>query len=52
MFRQKSLQDCNGVAAVSASEDGIINISKHVDSIVYPLMFQFGESAWSPYMKS
>ena len=30
----------------------IPNISKHVDPMVYPLMFPFGESGWSPYMKS
>ena len=43
---------CNGVAAVFIGEDGILNMSKHVDPMVYPLMFPFGESAWSPYMKS
>ena len=38
---------CNGVAAVFVSEDGILNISKHLDPLVYPLIFPFGESAWS-----
>ena len=43
----------NGVAAVFVGEDGILNISKHVDPMVYPLMiYPFDESACSPYMKS
>ena len=43
---------CNGVAAVFVGEDGILNISKYVDPMVYPLIFPFGGSALSSYMKS
>ena len=42
---------CNGVVAVFVSEDSILNankrISKHLDPLVYPLIFPFCESAWS-----